>query len=160
MALTDKQENFIREYLVDLNATQAAIRAGYSVKTAYSQGQRLLKNVEIQVAIEEAMNNREKRTEVTQDMVVQQLAKIAFADIKDSVEWDDENGIRIKPSEEVDGTILASVSETEFKGAVTKEIKFNDRMRALEMLGRHLGMFKDKIEHSGSVGVQIVDDVP
>jgi phage terminase small subunit len=71
--LIPKKLLFVEEYLVDLNATQAAIRAGYSEKTAYSQGQRLLKNVEVAAAIEAAQGDRSERTEITQDMVVKGL---------------------------------------------------------------------------------------
>lgn len=81
--LTDKQQRFVDEYLIDLNATQAAIRAGYSEKTARSIGQRLLTNVDIQKAIEEAQSKRAERTEITQDMVLQELAKIGFSNMLD-----------------------------------------------------------------------------
>ena len=77
MSLTPKQARFVEEYLVDLNATQAAIRAGYSPKTAYSQGERLLKNVEVHRAIQEAQEARSERTGVTQDEVIQGLKKEA-----------------------------------------------------------------------------------
>ena len=79
MALTEKQERFVAEYLVDLNATAAAKRANYSERTAYSMGQRLLKKVEIQAAIQEAIKKRAHRTEITQDMVLKELAAIAFS---------------------------------------------------------------------------------
>ena len=80
MALNAKKNRFVEEYPVDLNATQAAIRAGYSKKTAYSIGQRLLKDVEVQAAIQEAMQKRSKRVEITQDRVLQEYARIAFFD--------------------------------------------------------------------------------
>jgi len=84
VALTAMRERFVDEYLVDLNATQAAIRAGYSPKTAYSMGQRLLKDVEVQAAIQEARARREKRTEITQDRVVQEIADNAFRQASDA----------------------------------------------------------------------------
>ncbi len=77
MSLTPKQACFVEEYLVDLNATQAALRAGYSPKTAYSQGERLLKNVEVHRAIQEAQEARSERTGITQDEVIQGLKKEA-----------------------------------------------------------------------------------
>jgi len=157
--LTEKQEAFVREYLIDLNATKAAERAGYSKKTAYSIGQENLKKPEIQTALKEAIENRQKRTEVTQDMVVEQLAKIAFSDLKDFVSWG-EDGITLRSSEEVDGTILQSVSEMMLpKGGAKTEIKLNDKMKALELLGKHLGMFKDNVNVNGNIGVTIVDDI-
>ncbi|WP_213431657.1 terminase small subunit, partial [Paenibacillus dendritiformis] len=76
MALTAKQKAFVQEYLIDLNATQAAIRAGYSAKTARKIGAENLTKPDIQKAIQEAMERREKRTEITQDRVLQELAKI------------------------------------------------------------------------------------
>ena len=82
MALNDKQRRFAEEYLIDLNATQAAIRAEYSEKTAYSQGQRLLKNDEVQALVQELMAARAKRTEITADNVLAELAKHAFLDPK------------------------------------------------------------------------------
>ena len=83
MGLTEKQKRFAQEYLVDLNATQAAIRAGYSEKTAYSHGQRLLKNVEIQKSIQKAMQQRSQRTGFSQDMVLEKLGQIAFSEEDD-----------------------------------------------------------------------------
>jgi phage terminase small subunit len=85
--ITDKRDRFVAEYLVDLNATQAAIRSGYSAKTAYSQGQRLLKDVEVAAAITKAQAKRAERTEITQDRVLQELAKIGFSDIRKAVKW-------------------------------------------------------------------------
>lgn len=157
--LTPKQNAFVQEYLVDLNATQAAIRAGYKSKTARQIAAQNLSKLNIQTAIEEGMKEREKRTEVTQDMVIQQLAKIAFLDIKDVVTWAEGQGIKIRDSDEVDGTVLTEVSETLSEGGWTKKVKMSDRMRAIEMLGRHLGMFKDRVEHTGKDGGPIeVDD--
>ena len=75
--ITPKQARFVEEYLIDLNATQAAIRAGYSKKTAKQQGQRLLTNVDVQAAVTEAKETRSERTEITQDEVIQGLKKEA-----------------------------------------------------------------------------------
>ena len=162
--LTPKQRRFIEEYLIDLNATQAAIRAGYSQKTAAPQAARLLINVKIQQALQEAMCKREERTQITQDRVLQELAKIGFSDLKTVVDWTEDGKIRIRATDEVDGAILAEVSETEIDFGDytkrTKRVKLHDKMRALEMIGKHLGMFTDKTEHSGEVSINItlVDD--
>mgnify|MGYP000855759256 CR=1 FL=1 len=88
--LTDKQKKFVEEYLIDLNATQSAIRAGYSPKTANEQGARLLANVSIQEAISKAMAERSRRTGINQDRIVQELARIAFVKITDVVDPDGE----------------------------------------------------------------------
>ena len=83
LPLNERQRRFADEYPIDLNATQAAIRAGYSEKTAYSVGHRLLKNVEIQKCIQARLQDRAERTEITQDKVLKELAKIGFADAAD-----------------------------------------------------------------------------
>ncbi|NGP62694.1 terminase small subunit [Paenibacillus thiaminolyticus] len=169
MALTAKQKAFVQEYLIDLNATQAAIRAGYSAKTARKIGAENLTKPDIQKAIQEAMERREKRTEITQDRVLQELAKIGFADIKSYLSFrteravvgyetvDDEevpvfgyqDVIELKPSDQVDGAVISEVKHT--KEGIA--FKLHDKVSALEKIGRHLGMFKDKVEHSGSMDV-------
>lgn len=175
--LTPKQQRFVDEYLIDLNATQAAIRAGYSEKTARVVGAQNLSKLNIQAEIQKAMNEREKRTEVTADKVVQQLAKIAFSDIKDVVSWGEQDivvgvnkqtgqpvkrremTIGVKPADEVDGTVLSEITETTNNQGRKIGVKLNDRMKALELLGRHLGMFRDNVNIDGNIAVQFVDDI-
>lgn len=86
MALTPRQEAFVNEYLIDLNATQAAIRAGYSKKTADKQATQLLGKTSISQAIQAAMDERKERTEITQDRVIKEIAKYAFKDASDASE--------------------------------------------------------------------------
>ena len=143
--LTDKQQRFVDEYLIDLNATQAAIRAGYSAKTADQQGSRMLANVKVKQAVAEKQAQRSKRTGVNQDRVVLELAKVAFAKITDIV---DSNG-RIKEDASPDD--LASIesikykeSDNEYGGSVEREVKIASKLKALELLGKHLGMWSDK----------------
>ncbi|MGE5483684.1 MAG: terminase small subunit [Ignavibacteriales bacterium] len=150
-ALTRKQELFVKEYLIDLNATQAAIRAGYSKRNADKIGPELLQKPQIQAAIQAAMKEREARTEVTQDMVLQHLRKIAFGDLKDFVKFGPD-GVEIKDCEEVDGTVLAEVSESKTEKSTNVRVKMPDKLKALELLGRHLGMFRDKVEYTGKDG--------
>lgn len=160
--LTAKQAKFAQEYLVDLNATQAAIRAGYSPKNASRIASQLLDKTHVAAALQKAMQKREKRTEITQDRVLGQLAKIAFADMKDFADWNPD-GVRLRPSEDVDGTLVAEVSETtsEFAGgsSTTVKIKRHDQMKALELLGRHLGMFNDKLRVDLQAQVTFVEDL-
>ncbi|WP_145191595.1 terminase small subunit [Pseudomonas sp. URMO17WK12:I11] len=87
MALTAKQQRFVDEYLIDLNATQAAIRAGYSKKTASSQGERLLRNVEVRKYLASQREELQGRVKITQDKVLRELAKIGFSDIRKVVRW-------------------------------------------------------------------------
>ena len=155
--LNERQKQFCDEYLIDLNATQAAIRAGYKEKTAYSMGQRLLKNVEIQREIQKKKDKRSERTEITQDMVLRELAAIAFADATDYVQ------VVQKPYLTEDGEEVflpdVAITETNELTAIQKkaiagikqgkngiELKLNDKTKALELLGKHLGMFTDKVE--------------
>jgi len=157
---SDMQKLFVKEYLVDLNATQAAIRAGYSKKTAMQQGQRLLTLPDIQMAVQREMRKREKRTEITADRVLQELAKIGFSDIKDFLEFktaqtvvdhnatgepiiDYKQVIDIKDSDEVDGTLINEVSISKDG---TFKFKLHDKMAALEKMGKHLGMFKETVD--------------
>jgi phage terminase small subunit len=91
MALTDKQRRFVDEYLVDLNATQAAIRAGYSERTANEQGNRLLAKVSVAAAIQDAMKRREKRTQITADMVLKRWWDMANVDVNELVEYRRDN---------------------------------------------------------------------
>lgn len=143
--LTDKQQRFVDEYLIDLNATQAAIRAGYSAKTADQQGSRMLANVKIKQAVAEKQAQRSKRTGVNQDRVVLELAKVAFAKITDIV---DSNG-RIKEDASPDDlacieSIKYKESDNEYGGSVEREVKIASKLKALELLGKHLGMWSDK----------------
>lgn len=127
--LTDKQTAFVREYLVDLNATQAAIRAGYSERTAYSVGQRLLKNVEIQRAVAAAQAQRARRVEVTQDYVLANLVEIVERTMQRAPVLD-------RKGEQVTDEEGRAVWTFDAKGA----------NRALELLGKHLGIFADKVK--------------
>lgn len=142
--LTDKQQKFCDEYLIDLNATQAAIRAGYNEKTAYSMGQRLLKNVEVQKYLQQRKAERMERVEVTQDRVVKELASIAFAKATDYVTI--RSGIvRIKDTDQLSDDQVRAIAGIK-EGANGIEIKMNDKEKALELLGKHLGMWVDRVD--------------
>lgn len=145
--LTEKQQRFVDEYLIDLNATQAAIRAGYSAKTADVQGSRMLGNVKVQQAIAEKMAERSRRTGVNQDRVVLELAKIAFVKMTDIV--DSEGRIRSNATDD-DLSCIESIkykeSDNEYGGSVEREVKISSKLKALELLGKHLGMWNDKLD--------------
>lgn len=143
--LTDKQQRFVDEYLIDLNATQAAIRAGYSVRTANEQGAQNLAKLSIQDAISRKMAARSRRTGVNAERVVLELAKVAFAKMTDIV---DSNG-RIKEDASPDDlacieSIKYKESDTTNGGSVEREVKIASKLKALELLGKHLGMWSDK----------------
>ena len=145
--MTVKQRMFVEEYLIDLNATQAAIRAGYSAKTADQQGSRMLANVKVQQAIAERMAERSKRTGVNQDRVVLELSKIAFLKMTDVV---DRNGAIKQDASEDDLACIESIkykeSDNEYGGSVEREVKVASKLKALELLGKHLGMWNDKLD--------------
>lgn len=143
----NKQEQFAKEYLIDLNATQAAIRAGYSRKTAYSQGQRLLKNVEIQTRISELMNERSRRTEITADRVIQEIAKIAFSDIGEYMTWDQDGNITMLSSDNLDTSVIQAIKSNRTLRPIgdgeevidsSLEVKFHPKLKALELLYNHV----------------------
>lgn len=158
--LTAKQQCFIEEYLIDLNATQAAIRAGYSAKTAYSKGQLMTKTLSAQIS--EAQANRSKRTQITQDMVLNELAKIGFSNMLDYVSVTDDGDL-LPDFSAVTRDQAAAISEvtveeyTEGRGDDAQNVKrtkfkLSDKRSALVDMGRHLGMFKDKLEITGADG--------
>ena len=157
--MTEKQQRFVEEYLIDLNATQAAIRSGYSAKTADVQGSRMLGNVKVQQAISEIMANRSKRTGVNQDMVVQELARIAFVKMTDVVNADGE--IRPDASDD-DLACIESVkykrSDTDTGSSEEREIKIASKLKALELLGKHLGMWNDKLDVNVTAPIVISGD--
>lgn len=159
--LSPKQENFCKQYLIDLNGAQSAIRAGYSKKTAKEQATRLLTNVHIKKKIDELIAKRDAKTEVTADRILAELGKIAFSDIrkfygKDSTllnvqSLDDDtagaiSGIEIEEIFDKDGKCIGT----------TKKIKTNDKTKALELFMRHKGMFeKDNSQVGKNIKITI-----
>ena len=111
--LTPKQKKFIDEYLIDLNATQAAIRAGYSPKTARASAARNMQDVNIQAALQKARERQQARTEITADMVLKELKAIA---LDDAADYND------------------------------SRLRYTNKIKALELLGKHLGMFTEKVK--------------
>lgn len=149
MALTPKQKRFVAEYLIDLNATAAARRAGYSAKTADRIGPELLGKTCVSEAIQQAIQEREKRTEITQDMVLRETAKLAFFDIRKMF---DNNGKPLDISRLDDDTAAALVGldvqdiadpDGDYVGYV-KKYKMADKVKALELLGKHFGTWEPK----------------
>ncbi len=156
MVLTAKQQAFIKHYLVSLNASKAAIKAGYSSKYVNRSATQLLANPKIQAAIREEMAKRSERIEVTQDQVVAELAKVAFGDPRAVMEWGPE-GVVMKASSELndtDAAQVAEVSESVTKEGGSQRIKLHDKLKALELLGKHLGMFTDKFSLQGNMEVR------
>lgn len=148
MALTEKQKRFIEEYLIDLNATQAAIRAGYSPDSARQSGSDNMNNPYIRTRIDKALAERSKRTGVNADRIIEELAKIAFLNPTDLI---DVNNATLKANVVPEDTaVIQSVKvktiPTRNGEGVEREIKVADKIKALELLGKHVGMFRDKVD--------------
>jgi phage terminase small subunit len=169
MALTAKQARFADEYLIDLNATQAAIRAGYSARNADKIGSQLLGKTRVSEEIASKMKEREQRTHITQDRVLQELARIAFFDIRKL--YNDDGSLK-RPDQLDDeaAAVLAGIDVTELQGSAevdgegnikhipmfTKKAKVFDKTAALTLAMRHLGMLVDKQEVTGKNGAPLI----
>jgi len=138
--LTPKQTLFYKEYLVDKNATQAALRAGYSKKTAYSMGHYLLKNVEIQKRIQKGLDRQAVRIEITADKVLQELAKIAF--VNPHALYDENEDF--KSVADLPHNIAAAVSSVEISADGTTKLKLWNKEHALELFMRHFDLLGNK----------------
>lgn len=162
MSLTPKQERFVAEYLIDMNASQAAVRAGYSARTAGALGFENLKKPEIAAAIQSAQKKRSARVEITQDRVLLEIARLAFFDPRKMF---GEDGRPLAVTELDDDTAAAVVGldvleewagsgEDRVLVGHVKKYKIADKGGALALAARHLGMLKDKVEHSGGLTLE------
>ena len=163
MALTDKQEMFCREYLIDLNATQAAIRAGYSENTARKIGSENLTKPDVQNRIAELKLQRNEQVNIDAAYVLRRLVEIDQMDVLDIVKDD----LSLKPVSEwpptwrryISGFDVAEMFENSGEGGarelagILKKIKWPDKVKNLELLGKHISVmaFKEQVEQSGSV---------
>lgn len=170
--LTPKQRRFIDEYLIDLNATQAAIRAGYSEKTAYSIGLQNLKKLEIQAEIQKRRNRLQNKLEITQERVLQELAAIAFANGADYAKVVNSGllpTVEMIPTEELPPEKLPAIAGIK-ANQYGVEVKLHDKVKALELLGKYLGTFdggtaqeqteNNLFEAIDSIGEEGFDDLP
>lgn len=148
--MTKKQKRFVEEYLIDLNATQAAIRAGYSPDSAKEIGSENLTKPDIAKAVDQAIAERSRRTGVNADRVVRELAKIAFVNAGEVVDLD--TALLMDKISDDDMAAIQSVKVKTFgEDGIEREVKLADKLKALELLGKHLGLFKDKVEINGNV---------
>lgn len=160
--LTPKQQNFIVEYLIDLNATQAAIRAGYSEKTAFAIGAENLTKPLIKQALKKAMDARSERTQITGDMVLAELALMGFSNMMDYTRTTDDGDAYVDLSALTrdQAAAIKEITVEDFKdgrGEGNRDIKrtklvLADKRASLVDIGKHLGMFKEQHEHTGKDG--------
>ena len=139
--LTEKQKRFVSEYLIDLNATQAAIRAGYSEKSASRIAVELLNKTQVAAEVRKRQTRLQNKLEITQEKVLQELAAIAFASGADFAEVRKNGSVKIIPTEELPQDKRKAIASIK-KGRYGTEVSTYDKVRALEMLGKHLGMFE------------------
>lgn len=151
--LNERQSRFVNEYLIDLNGTQAAIRAGYSARTANEQASRLLTNVSVQAQLQKRMKDREQRTEINADYVLKRLVEIDQLDVLDILD----NAGNFKPIMEWPKTWRQTLSGVDLQEimlgdveTVIRKIKWPDKLRNLELLGKHVAVsaFREQVEVS------------
>lgn len=156
--LTPKQRRFCEEYVIDLNGTQAAIRAGYSIDSAKEIASMLLTKFNVSEYVSKLQKKLSDKTQITAEKVINELAKIGFSNVQDFIDSDNS----IKDISQIDSKKAAAVSSikksvTTFgdgKNTGTKEVvefKIWDKVSALEKLGKHLGLFTDRVEITGNI---------
>ena len=176
--LQDRQKKFADEYLIDLNVTQAAIRAGYTENYAHTNASKLLQNPLVAEYIQKRQQDRIERTEITQDMVLKELAIIAFANATDYVKVVEKEAIvetmdggRVPVLDKDGNPVMYKTVEPVLTSELTEdqrkalniikrgrdgfEVKPYDKVRALELLGKHLGMFTEKVDVSGEIAIPV-----
>lgn len=169
--MTNRQRTFVSEYMIDLNATQAAIRAGYSPRTANEQSTRLLANVHVADAVARAKADRAKRTGITADRVLRELAAVGFARLPDVAKWGSDD-LTLMDSDQLsddDARAIQSVTQQE-KFVKTldrgeqlwsreRTIKMHDKIKALTKIGDHVGLWQKDPELPGDpLRIVIVED--
>lgn len=144
MALEGKRLLFVKEYPKDFNAKQAAIRAGYSKKSAESQGSRLLRDAEVSAEIKKAQEKRGAKIDVTVEDIARELKRIAFADLRRVGKWSGST-FDLKESEKLTDDEAAAISEISVdvgRYGTKIRVKLHDKKAALHLLGQHIGMFE------------------
>ena len=155
--LTDKRERFCQEYVKDLNATQAAIRAGYSENGAAQKGSALLRIVKVSGRVRELIAAELENADLTPEMVIAELRRIGFSKMDDFAEWDGDD-VTLLPSEDLDedaARCISEVSQTITKDGGSIRFKLHDKVQALDKLGKYFKLFTDAVDvtHHGEVAI-------
>ena len=156
--MTPRQKRFVEEYLVDLNATQAAIRAGYSARSAGHNAYALLKRPEVKAGVARGRARLARSSKVSAERVIQEYAALAFSDLRQLADWGPD-GVVPKAAGEISdeaARALAEVSDTRSRaGSGTVKVKLHDKKGALDALARHLGLFVERHEVTGKDGAAL-----
>ena len=152
-----RHERFCQEFLIDLNATQAYIRCGYKSKNPNARASELRAKPSISSRIDELKATRSARTGVNQDRVIRELARVAFLDPTQLANMN--NATISEDASEDDRAAISSVKVKSGADWTEREVKFADKLKALELLGKHLGMFQDNLNITGELP-KIINDVP
>lgn len=163
--MNDKQQRFVDEYLIDLNATQAAVRAGYSPKTAMVQGCRLLRNVQVAAAVAEGQRRKAEELNITASDVLKELVKLGFSNMQDYMKAGPDGDPYLDFSELTRDQAAALVEVTvedykEGRGDDARDVrrvkfKLADKRAALVDLGKHFKLFTDKVQHEGTMNITV-----
>ena len=152
--LTDMQAAFVAHYLICLDAAKAARKAGYAPANAGIQGHQLLKHPLISEEIARRQKARAKRLEISSENVLRELARIGFSDLRNVADWHPDTGVSIRPADEVDDDASATIAEMTESRQVMRgrggetvnskiKVKLHDKVRALDLIGRHIGLWKE-----------------
>tara|TARA_R110002020_G_scaffold186872_3_gene384979 strand:- start:4 stop:570 length:567 start_codon:yes stop_codon:yes gene_type:complete len=161
------EDTFAREYYNTRNAVQSAIKAGWSENTANACSYKLLENIGIQNKIREMEEKAKENFELSEERVISELMKIGFANVSDYLDYDETGEIKYKASSELSRNETAAIQEITNSKKFDKDgnqlgvdvkLKMNDKLKALEMLGRKIGMFNDKLSLTKQVINVSVDD--
>lgn len=150
--MTSKQKRFCEEYIIDLNATQAAIRAGYSPKSAPKVGDQIRRKTEIAAEIARLQEIRSQKTGITAERVIEELRRLAFSDNRKLYREDGTLKLPHEWDEDTAAAVSGAETRENYRGVITRKIRLWDKKGALELLGKHLGLFKDRVELSGPDG--------
>lgn len=157
--LTRRQAKFVEEYLIDFNATQAAVRAGYSAKTARVIGGENLLKPALQLAIQERQKQLSVESGVTPEMIVKELTRVGFFDVRKM--FDKQGELKNIVDMDIDtAACISAVETTQGRAGTTRKIRFADKLKALDLLARHFGLLNS--DKSGGVGDavgRLVDEV-
>lgn len=164
--LLPQHEIFVQEYVRTYSTRTAMTKAGYKGHT--SIGTRILNRPDVRLRIKEIHDERDQAFQISEKEIIEQLQKVALADITDYVSWD-QDGVMFVDPDKIDGQVVAEIDVTTAKtvdangrdiSRTKKKIKLQDKMKSIELLMKHKQMLTDKLDVTGKVNITILDDIP